>query len=996
MVKSKCRYFIHFQVLLLFFSLQNALSQNFVFQQYSVSEGLAQSQVFDILEDSRGKLWMATRGGGLSSFDGTSFENYSESDGLPSNYLNCLEEYQGHIFIGGPTGLAIYNGRNFHSVDFFTENLVVFDLLNISDSILLLASNQGLYTLKNNAWNLLDSTHVVSELQLVEEKVLYSTKEFLCRYDLLEDQIEFIPTNGLQPSSIRCFQSLGLNRFLIGTYGFGLWLKDSGLTEVLPELSLNIINDLYQEEEKLWICTHDKGVVQFNLLDSSIHYWDEKKGLSNNHTKCIRRDRWKNLWIGTSGGGVNVYKGQNFSAFRKSSGLKSNYIYDIHQDVEGNVLVATSKGVFKKDSGLFYQDSILRLIPYKTKAIYSDVFCNTWIGTDGYGLFQVSKDTLVRFTSQNSALTANWIKDIEEDSNGIFWIATVGGITKLTVNSKGGVQMQPLTRNQLGTGRIQDVFIDSLNRLWYATNTEGVGLIEKGVVKELPAVLDVLKGRTVRSIWMFNNHCLMAGTAGSGVLVWNMHSDSLITFSSANHIRSNNIYQLYATSNQVWIGTEKGLDMLVLDDKMQVIESRFFGKNEGFTGIETCQNAIFNDEKGNFWIGTIDGLMRYEGVSGKKDNPLPIVFFDEIQMNYLDLYDTEFDTLLGSWYNQKQPARFEYFENKLSFRFRSIHLKNPKQVNYRWKLEGLDENWSGSAKQNNVSYSNLLPGKYRFVVQSNFEGQNYSKPIYFDFVILKPFWKTTWFYIVGGGSLFLLIGGFIANQIVRFRRGVKIRERELKMRYQVLELEQKALRLQMNPHFLFNTLNAISVLIQENKNQTAEKALIQFSRLIRQVLEQSRYEIITLEEEIETLENYLNIERFLREYLFDYTIEYPHLDPTECELPPLLIQPFIENAILHGFLPLKNRDDLHIHIEFSWQDFYLKCCITDNGKGRLQGESGPKGKGEHKSLASTITAERLDHFKRGELQGSFQVVDLFNADNENVGTQVILLIPQRT
>ena len=209
------------------------------------------------------------------------------------------------------------------------------------------------------------------------------------------------------------------------------------------------------------------------------------------------------------------------------------------------------------------------------------------------------------------------------------------------------------------------------------------------------------------------------------------------------------------------------------------------------------------------------------------------------------------------------------------------------------------------------------------------------------------------------------------------------------MERSMLELEQKALRLQMNPHFIFNSLNSVQALILRKDQKSARYYLAKFSKLMRQTLENSRSQLISVRDEISALENYLELENFGREEPIEFIINIgENIDPDNVLIPAILLQPFAENAIIHGFKELERKPILQV--EFSLQDEILTCSISDNGNGRKHAKkSKAQIEQQHKSAALAVTQERLSLLNQNEVKKGFEIIDLYD-DGIAMGTKVVL------
>ncbi|MEM9022481.1 MAG: histidine kinase, partial [Bacteroidota bacterium] len=258
------------------------------------------------------------------------------------------------------------------------------------------------------------------------------------------------------------------------------------------------------------------------------------------------------------------------------------------------------------------------------------------------------------------------------------------------------------------------------------------------------------------------------------------------------------------------------------------------------------------------------------------------------------------------------------------------------------------------------------------------------------FTILQPFWQKWWFLAAATATAALII--FLIVR-VRLRQLANERQR-LQMEKGLLELEQKALRLQMNPHFIFNALNSIQGQIHKKDEKTARYFLAKFSKLMRAILENSRSAAIPLEQEVQTLENYLSLEQFSRGNTFEFAVDLsPSVDPEAIRIPPMMIQPFIENAIIHGVGHLTEQGRINVH--FERQNGHLACTVTDNGIGRDRAAAiNSQLDHHHKSTALVVTQERLDRLQNGnQTVHSLEIEDLKNAQGAPAGTRVLLRIP---
>ena len=334
-----------------------------------------------------------------------------------------------------------------------------------------------------------------------------------------------------------------------------------------------------------------------------------------------------------------------------------------------------------------------------------------------------------------------------------------------------------------------------------------------------------------------------------------------------------------------------------------------------------------------------------------------------------------------------------YSLNNISFYFDGISLTNPEKVLYSYKLEGYDKDWSPYTDVNNTKYDNLPPGKYKFKVKScNNEGIWNIEPTVFSFIIKSPFYKTWWFiffFLIAISGIVIIIFRLRVLQIKRKQ------QTEFEHLVEVSKAELTALRAQMNPHFVFNALNSIQHYILNSKGDEAVKYLSKFAKLIRIILNNSEKPITTINEDIEAIKLYLELEKMRFENKFEYSITIDSsIDGDYDEIPPMLIQPYLENAILHGVNPKEGSG--HINISIKVVNQFIKISIKDDGIGREKSKAvqSLQPAARHKSLGMKITKDRvriLNTIHQSNL--NVNIIDLYNDKNEAIGTQVDLFIP---
>ncbi len=966
---------------------------------------------------------MGTRGGGLSRYDGVNFKTFSVNDGLVNNYIFCIKEDTEHnIWIGTNNGLSKYNGISFSNYLPFKDSAQVWvqELDIDAKGRKWLATNTGVLLMDENGFrnitDLLKEKRTVINSILVDKSgnIWYGSGEGLFKISVTNDKyslIKFDKSQGLIKNSITSIKEDKNGNIWIGTYGDGAYVYDGKKffrIDYNLELYRQSVLDIYfDNHNNVWFATLSHGVAEYNIETKTFSWLTENEGLSNNHIQCVIQDKSGNYWFGSSGGGICNYFGKQFTNYDKSSGLAGNFIYSIFRDSKNRLWIGTSdKGLSVLDSSRFVSfNSENGFSDVKVKAMNEDNNGLVYFGTDGEGVFVYDG---IEFKTIEG-LTKKYIRAIEKDKNGNLWIATAGaGLFKLTINAEKNKLQNLTTANGLLHNRITCLHYDKQGRLWYGTENDGLGvLVNDKVQKRKFSTKDGLLSNTIRCFTEDASGYLWVGTAGYGIASFPLYQGDfkINCYDFTKGLTSSNIYLLTSDNqNNLFVGTETGLDYITLDKGRNPVNIKHYSKGEGFTGVETCINSVCKDNDGTIWFGTINCLSKYNPANLVKNVNEPITNINDVELFYVSVSNTPYKEFVGDW-NKIAFMDLPYDQNHLTFDFSAINFSNPDAVRYQWKLEGFDKDWSPVSKNHSILYSNLSAGYYTFLVKAcNEDGVWNKEPVKLSFYISAPFWLRWWFIVFVVILVFGMVFYVFKWREQRITAKANEEQKKLQLEKEVVELEQKALRLQMNPHFIFNALNSIQSQIGNDNEQVARYYLAKFSRLMRQILDNSRNATISLEDEVSTLENYLLIEKFCNGDRFDYKIVVdPTIEVDYVKIPPMLLQPFIENAIKHGLKHMDNTIDSQtgqvkrgeIEVEFKEVNNVLECSVTDNGIGRIKAEELNKFSKEtyHKSTALIVTQERLDLLKLDENILSLEILDLYDEHSNASGTKVILRLP---
>jgi hypothetical protein len=651
----------------------------------------------------------------------------------------------------------------------------------------------------------------------------------------------------------------------------------------------------------------------------------DEDSLAQSQISCMVQDYRGFLWIGTRGEGIRVFDGKTFLNYSTANGLSSNFISTLVETSDSTILVGTDKGL--------------------------DVFTDKGFESTQSGT--------------SSLLT---IEEMIESENKL-WLASRQG---LFVSHE-----EKISQFQAGNEHFSQPFYSvtktSDGTIWAGAESDLIRISPEGSYKIITSEFEMIS-----AISEGDSSKIYFAPCDNGLQV--LRGDSIFPVAGLENALVYDVLDL--GDKGLWVGTlNQGI--AVLKDG----EINFLNQQEGLLNDQV--RCLLEDDWGNLWVGTNNGISRTtdQFVDEEQKAIAPKMLVSNVQLFDKPLQETKFDSLLNRWGIPKDTLRFDQDQDQISFDFEGVHLTHPNKVLYQWKLEGLQRDWSPLSRKNNVTYSNLPPGKYTFRARSCLANSDCTEAAPIHFIITAPVAETDMFYILGGGAVLVILFIIFALLISATRRKARHRYEKIAKEKNLLELEQKALLLQLNPHFNFNTLNSIQELIAKNDNKSARLFLSQFSKLMKQTLENSRSSMITVKEEVETLKNYLELKSFTHKEKITFDIRAA-FDTTNYFIPPLLIQPFVENAILRRVLPSPNPGRIEIHFEL--KEKLLEVTIIDNGIGRKPGSEKPQ---IHKSTGIEVTQERIELFASDLVREPIKTIDLKNDTGKNVGTKVVLQLP---
>ncbi|MDB5035841.1 MAG: signal transduction histidine kinase [Chlorobi bacterium] len=764
---------------------------------------------------------------------------------------------------------------------------------------------------------------------------------------------------------------------------------------------------------------------------------------------CLYWDRDGLLWIGTWSGGLSLLDRSDLSSFVNSPcdphSLSSNSVFCICADGSGNLWIGTDHGICKLDRRSWSFEHFLYdplnsrgLSTSRVRAICEEPNGRLWIGTAGGGLDRLDPgaSAFTHYTSVTDdarTLSENTVNTIYRDGDGVIWVGTNHGLNRFNaatstftrfLNSQGD-------HRTIGIAGVWSIMEDRDRNLWVGTLGGGLNRLdrrtgtfshfyhdpadpsslvdnnilclledERGIWIGTDVGLDRFDRATGRFTHMLDrdpggkNHldrvwylhedaagALWIATSGGGLCMYQPRTGAFTRYTERDGLAHNIVCGILEDGRgNLWISTNKGLSKF--DPRTGKFKN--YGMSDGPYLLEFHFKTCFRNRSDALFFGGTDGVIRFHPDSITDSRYAPNVVLTSFR-----IFDQQ--VRLDSSIGLKKEVHLDHGSNFFTIDFASLDLTNSLRNQYKYRLEGFDAGWRETdGSRPYASYTNIPPGRYTLhVMGSNCDGIWNGHAATIDIIVEPAYWQTWWF----STSAALLGCSLLGFGMVARTRSVR---RKGFLERKLVESQVTALRAQMNPHFIFNSLNSILHFVVGHDAESAHIYLSKFSKLIRSTLENSESESITLAEEVDALRFYLDLEmlRFDNRFSYEIIID-PMLDLRDVTIPPLLIQPYAENAIRHGLA--WRHDGGLLNIDICRSGDRVICSVTDNGIGRkksreLNGLRSP----DHRSRGMSVTRDRLyvlNALKGGEF--GIEVTDLTDSTGHAAGTRVDIHIPLR-
>ncbi len=994
------------------------------FQRLTDEEGLPNNLFRKAIQDRDGLFWMSSFDG-IARYDGYTIQSFRHNHGdsttiSSNNVTEIYEDSKGRLWIGTlGFGLNVSNieKTSFRKIRIHEKGKEIYGITPHSiteDSLgnIWLVANLGLFILREKegqiigspymeAWKALSSFPELNNATNLytdkEGRVWIGTETGLYRFDVRNGQMQRPEDfHGLPHLFIQNIESDRQGRIWVSGKNKGPRLYFTSMDnlqftsfEGIPFISsTHEVFFTFDLDNRIWATVFAEQTYGYDFRDSTL-FLQSSLNSDMRHERYFRQplvDHSGNVWLPVEGFYIYPYPKGFHTYFHPYAFHQSNScIYGQGNDLwlgyreKGLVRLNKRSGetvLFSKENArenFIPSDAVQAILKVKSGNLILVGFANVAV-MDPRGKI---------LASHNGGGT---LRGAFEDSAGRIWIGGYGGL-HLFSERKGVLKTYPVPGKSEGEAQyIQNIVEDARGYIWFSSDANGLCRLDpasekiiqflrvEGDTQSLPSVSVVDMALDARNnLWL--------GT-DVGLVRFDPVTFGTRVYDSSYGLENDFIAAVITTPDgKVWVSTHSGI--AVFDP----VQEKFVSYNhlDGLSNFSYYRRSVYYDPDGRLFFGGKNGVDYFHPDHLRSNPTTPRMFISRITVNNKEeksVHDLDSsDAVLQLSFNDKV----------LEIEITGLHFAEQEAVRYAYKMEGMSEEWIDLGTHRRVLFSSLRPGNYVFRAKAISGDQLWSdQEIILPIHVAPPFYLTSWFQIA---AIILIIASLFTWIKWRERNIKKKQKSEAEFNRKIAELEKRALQAQMNPHFIYNSMNSIQQFMIIHDIEGAMKYLTKFSRILRTVLNISAQSRIPLYDEIKLIEDYLELENMRFPDKFTYTIHVsPAINIHAVEIPPFFIQPQVENAIRHGLL--RKATQGHLRIEIHSEDQHLHIVVEDNGIGREAAQAAKyKSTALNESKGLSIVEERLSHLHSGNGYKPFKIIDLYDNANRPAGTRVEITLP---
>ncbi|MES2130769.1 MAG: histidine kinase [Bacteroidota bacterium] len=953
-----------------------ATSQTLKFEQFTTKDGLLSDEVYNLHQDKKGYIWLFTNYGAMK-YNGKTFEPVLKNLPFKESFIySFYENEKGQKWAANSNGniFEIINDSAFivkgteGSSDKLRKNVAEINQLYVDDSLNIYAcskkyffkfnKDKGYFPTLLNTNPFKDSIfHLVIE---INKNTVLSGFNSIAR-----DSLDVFKSDSVYKIKITSGAQKGVYNFSLGENRACLALKFKHFGEriyfcacskiyyiennrIYNDIDVNSFIQFYSKDNRnhLWVGCYNGGLFEFDENHKQINHY-----MGNKTVNCVLFDSQNGIWISTTGFGLFHCNRMDELYFSEDQDLgKSISLLKIADD---KLFIGNSQGdiFLLEDNGL-----IKRTSNHKLKESLDIIKFNSfYIIASRYGIYKI-------YESDHSYEQLS--SDKHNDNFHAYGIRMKGEDTLICFGRRTVIILRDCKFQKIISSDFKLNFLEVRGNQVFLCTDDGIYELQDGKLIQ-PFYLSPTKNCMITRAYIDSYHNCWFGTRGCGL--FKLSTDNkLFHYTTESGLPSTIVNSISEVPKKgMLLSTNKGL-----------FYNFFNFSNSGFSKWELIYpHDVFNavEYKGKIYASTKNGLVIFDSEIIAKT---PKLYFNIVSVS-----------INSKLYKVFQLNELKHNENNLVFEF-DIILFSSIVPDMKYKLMG-PVTYSDVTTEQKIAFQNLPPGSYKLIVEPNTDdGNKYKKVI--DFNIIPAFWQTNWFFILSVLCIvvFIIYGVWL---VFRYYKNKELKRNEAEKI--IAEYRLIALKAQINPHFMSNCIAAIQHLILKNKVDEANEYLAKFSFLVRQVLNFSTKSFVTLKEELEIIDLYIKLEKLRFEKInFDLKID-PSVNRDTTFIPPLLLQPIIENAIWHGLLPLENTKNAVLTLSIKLKGDVLKIIIEDNGIGRKFIKEGISNSKESQGIA--ITKQRIENLKYivNYDVASLIYEDLVDDKHNPIGTRVIISLP---